>query len=87
MKRMLQGSSRHIKLSQCLKSLVNWFVPDTDATQLAQSLLDELRTSVTSRGSQGNISFKRVDVSVHTSVLSNGIVDLEFCNFEKTADV
>ncbi len=53
MKDKLQVKAKHIKVSQCLKSLLNWTVPDTDATKLAECLLEALRMSIAAQISPG----------------------------------
>ena len=55
MKDMLHTKCHHVKISQCLKSLANWEVPDTDSTKLTRFLLEGLEMSVRAHLPQGQI--------------------------------
>ena len=55
MKDMLHTKSHHVKISQCLKSLANWTVQDTDSTKLTRFLLEGLEMSIRAQLPQGKI--------------------------------
>lgn len=50
---MLQTKCKHVKVAQCLKSLLNWTIPATDSTKLAQCFLDGLMMSIKATLPQG----------------------------------
>ena len=61
MKDKLQNKATNVKLSQCLTSLLNWNVPDTSPTQLAESLLGKLMTSLKANEPKGKKIQNNVD--------------------------